>query len=235
MNKQRGVGLIEMLVVLAIMVVLTAAIGQSLQSVVQSRNESNVSAALLAFQTAEASHMASYQSYASPITALSTCPAAGSKPTSAQSCLLPSAYTASSAEIYNYALTVTTPADAPECSTAPCGFLIVARAINTSSGRFTYCADADGVLHGEIRESAAITTMAECGALPVITAGTPSTAAVTSPPVLDSYNNCTATACSTTLSNIPSGAYVVIGEVVTGPGLSVTCSTSPASIGFDVY
>jgi type II secretory pathway pseudopilin PulG len=174
-KTERGSLLIEALVVLALMSVLAAMVGQSLQSVLQGKNEANISAALLALQTAEQNYASSYGAYAtgSTLTDLSTCPAPGVHPSAAAACLIPPAYT-SGAAVYGYTITLTTPTDAPACTTAPCGFLAVAFPTKPANGRYLYCVTSLGVLNGELTKTEpTVTTDAECSALPAIQAGTP--------------------------------------------------------------
>jgi type II secretory pathway pseudopilin PulG len=174
-KRERGSLIIEALIVLALMTVLAAMVGQSLQSVVQGKNESNISAAMIALQTAEANYASAYGTYATGATLpdLSACPAPGAKPTATAACLIPPAYTNDTA-VYGYTIAVTTPTDAPACTTAPCGFLAVAFPTKPANGRYIFCVTALGVLDGELTKTEpTVTTDAECSALPAIQAGTP--------------------------------------------------------------
>jgi type II secretory pathway pseudopilin PulG len=236
MNKQRGVGLIEMLVVLAITVTLTAAIGQSLVSIVQETNEKNISNGLLALQKAEATYVGLYpQSGYSISSALSSCPPAGQSVTASKACLIPVAYTNGS-PVFNYNVVLSVPSDASSCSSAPCDFLAVATPVNPQAGRFTYCVDNDGVLHGAVELSSAIKTAADCGALEVITAGTQSAAAQSSPPVLKHYQGVSCNpGCSMTMNSIPAGNYIAVADIDgASPNFSAACGI-PGIMGFNLY
>ena len=224
-KDQRGFGLIEALIALSLFVILTAMLGQSLQSLIQATNEKNIAAGLLAFQTAEASYIAAYPSsgYAtgSNITNLSTCPAAGSKVSATAACLLPPAYTSGS-EVYHYTLNVVTPTDAPSCSSAPCGFVVTANPQNPSAGRMEYCVDSDGVLHGEVSHtSLSLSTNAACSALPTLTAGQPSSAPSGGAGAVVLTNSGPAGPINTfplQTMTVPSGDYQVTAHINFGAG-----------------
>jgi prepilin-type N-terminal cleavage/methylation domain-containing protein len=176
MKRERGFGLIECLIALAILVVITAMIGQSLQSVAQAVNESNISKSLLQIQSAQATYLAAYSNGYASMSDLSACPTAGTAPTKTAACLISPGLTSGNA-IYNYEITASTPTDAPTCTTAPCGFLVVANPKKPSFGRLAYCVTSLGLLHGEVTHTTlSLSTNAACEALPVIAAGTPSVA-----------------------------------------------------------
>lgn len=186
MKRQRGFGLIEVLIALAILIAITAMIGVNLQQVVQATNERNASAGVLTLMTAEANYMASFPS-AGYVTGanlhyLSDCPAPVTQngkttvtPTATAACQSISlAYTNNkTAYQYNFAVT-STPGPDGVAGTSDDGYLISATPVNKPSGRFTYCANnQDGLLRGLV-EGVTPTTAAACDAFNVIAAGTAS-------------------------------------------------------------
>lgn len=208
MKKQRGIGLIEVLIALGLLVVITAMLGQAGQSLIQAQNERNISASLLQIQAAQATYNSTYSNGYATMADLASCPGSGVAPTKTNACLISQGLTGSN-PIYNYEITTSTPTDAPACSVSPCGFLVIATPKNASFGRFVYCVDADGQLHGEVATTLTLTTNAACSALPVKAVGTTTLASV---PNLfsttgsgSSIPNAGATIMS--LTGLPAGTY----------------------------
>lgn len=202
MTKQRGFGIVEALIGLAIFGILTAMLGQSLISVMQQNHENNASAGIQNVMTAESTYYKLYGSYVTSANAhkLSDCPVSGA-PTASAACLLSRAFTQGAAFKYNqYFFTISTPADA--------GYLVTAFPVNTSSGRLSYCGANDGLLHGVIAKvPPSLVTAANCDALPAIAQG----ATVPSTTAYQTAKQGTAIPGSTTTVTLtlPSGTYTV--------------------------
>jgi Tfp pilus assembly protein PilV len=214
MKKQRGIGLIEVLIALGLLVVITAMLGQAGQSLIQAQNERNISTSLLQIQAAQATYNSTYSNGYATMADLASCPGSGVAPTKNNACLISQGLTGSN-PIYNYEITTLTPTDAPACSVSPCGFLVVATPKNASFGRFVYCVDTDGQLHGEVATTLTLTTNAACSALPVKAVGTTIPAAVpnlfsTSASGLNVANS---GQLLMTLPNLPAGTYMITARV----------------------
>lgn len=208
MKHQRGIGIIEMLVALAVFGILTAMLGQSLVSVMQAGHEANASAGIQNVMTAESQYYKLYGAYATGANAakLSTCPTSGA-PTAAQACLLSAAFTQGASGVYNnYKFSISTPTDA--------GYLVTAFPQNTSAGRLSYCGANDGLLHGVIAKiPPSLTTAANCDALPAIAQG----ATISQTTVYSTQGSGIvpwgAGPATLTLANLPTGNYVIHAPV----------------------
>jgi Tfp pilus assembly protein PilE len=214
-RSQQGIGLIEVLIVLALLVIVTAMIGQAGQSLIQAQNEKNISASLLQIQAAQGTYLSTYSNGYASMADLSACPDGGSA-TKTAACLISPGLTNGN-PIYNYEITASTPTDSPTCATAPCGFLVVAVPKSASFGRMSYCVTSLGLLHGEVTHTLNLTTNAACEALPVISAGTPSVppssgpTAYTTGVVTGTGSSCCGDVI--TLTGAPAGTYVVTAQL----------------------
>jgi type II secretory pathway pseudopilin PulG len=216
MKHQRGFGLIEVLVFLAIFMLVLAMVGQNLVSVMQSSHETQVQQGISDVMVAESSYKSLYGVYATGVNSprLSTCPASGA-PTSTQACLLSAAFT-SGGKYNSYTFAISTPADA--------GYLVTAVPANTSAGRLSYCGSNDGLVHGKVAKvPPTMTTAAQCDALPALVQG------ASAPPGMTAYS----TSGSGTVAaggvgtlatlTLPAGSYALSAP------LSYTLSRSPTA------
>ena len=185
MKKQSGFSLLETLIALAIVVVLTAAIGQNLLSVVQATNEKNAEIAVQALVTAEASYNSQWNAYAvgSNLHYLSDCPSpVGGKvtPTSTKACLgISPAYTSGS-PVFQYSLGAASVTN----DDGNTGFLLTATPTNQNAGRKIFCADnRDGVLRGDVATKVPL-TQAQCEQMTVLDPSTTSTTTTAATPTM---------------------------------------------------
>lgn len=162
-KTQRGFGLIETMLALAIFCVLTALVAQNLISIFQGTHEKNARAGVVDLMTAETVFKNSWGVWATDATTpqLSTCD--GPK-TMTAACLTSPALTNGSP--YNgYVFTTTQPSDA--------GYLVIASPTSPQAGRLTYCGSSnDPLVHGIVSGSpVSVSSAAACSGFPAIEQG----------------------------------------------------------------
>lgn len=172
MRNEKGFGIVEMLVAVAVFMILTAMVGQGIVTIIQGQHEKNSQAGVTDVMQAEASYKSAYGGYAigTDLPKLSACPASGA-PTAAMSCLTSVAFT--NGNPYNqYNFTVSLPSDS--------GYMVVASPVSPYAGRLTYCGSASDILvHGVVASPPpTITTAADCNALPALSQGQQTTSSL---------------------------------------------------------
>lgn len=201
MKRQRGFGLLEMLLALAVLAIITGFVGQNLVTVFQANHESNAASGIVDVMLAESQYKQVWGSYATGSNAayLSACPVTGA-PTATTACLTAKTFT-NEVAYNNYTWSILLPPDA--------GYLVIAQPQNVYAGRLTYCGSAtDPLVHGLVSATVpSITTAAACSALPPIKQG-----AIT--PVTTAYSTTgsgllTAGSTATLSLNLPAGSYTV--------------------------